>query len=61
MYTYTYTYVYNLEVIIHHGRKSEQKLKPGRNLEAKMEEQVIEGCCLWLALHGLLNLLFYTI
>ena len=38
-------------------RKSGQKLKQGRNLEAGADAEVMEDAAYWLAPHGLLSLL----
>jgi hypothetical protein len=36
-----------------------QELKQGRNLEAGMDAEAMEGAAYWLAPHGLLSLLSY--
>ena len=37
---------YSSTSIVHHGRKSRQELKQGRNLEAGVDAEAMEGCCL---------------
>jgi hypothetical protein len=45
---------------VHHWKKSGQELKHW-NLEAEVDAQAMEGCCLLLAQHGLLSLFSYGI
>jgi hypothetical protein len=36
----------HFHIVVHHGRKSGQELKQGRNLEAGADAEAMEGCCL---------------
>jgi hypothetical protein len=46
-------------VVVPDWMKSEQELQQGRNLEAWLDAESIEGAAEWLAPHGLLSLLSY--
>jgi hypothetical protein len=49
----------NLNITVHHQRKSEQILRYGRNLEAGANTGAKEGCCLLLDHYGFVSLLSY--
>jgi hypothetical protein len=49
----------NFYVAVHHGRKSGQECKQGRNLEAAADAEAIGGCCFLDPPQDLLNLLSY--
>ena len=47
----------HVHIAVCHRRKSGQKLKRGRNLEARADAEAMEECCLLDCFPGLLNLL----
>jgi hypothetical protein len=49
----------HFHITVHHGRKSGQERKQGKNLEAGADVQAMEDAAYWLAPDGLLSLLSY--
>lgn len=50
----------HFHITVHHGRKSGQERKQGKNLEAGADVQAMEDAAYWLAPDGLISLISYT-